>query len=64
MLLYRDRRNKKAIRDLQASLPSNRKEMFDQEPLTISGQPNERIELPAGCDRGELPTGREHQELP
>ena len=64
MLLYRDRRNKKAIRHLQASLPSNRKEIFDQEPLNISGQSNGRTELPAGYDRGELPTGREHQELP
>ena len=64
MLLYRDRRNKKAIRDLQASFPSNRKEIFDQEPLNISGAPNERSELPGGFDRGELPTGREHQELP
>ena len=64
MLLYRDRRNKKAIQDLQASLPTNRKAIFDQQPLNISGPPNGRHELPPGIDRGELSTGREHQELP
>lgn len=57
MLLYRDRRNKKAIQHLQASLPTNRKAIFDQEPLDL------RNELSAGIDRGELATGREHQEL-
>ena len=64
MLLLRDRRNKKAIRDLQASLPNNRKAELDQGSLNISGLSNERHELPPGFDRGELPTGREHQELP
>ena len=65
MLLYRDRRNKKAIQNLQASLSTNRKAISDQEPLDISGgPPHRRNELSGGIDRGELPTGRAHQELP
>ena len=64
MLLYRDRRNKKAIRDLQASMPNAKGAMVVRDPSEFQGQYSEENELPAGLDRGELPTGHENHEMP
>ena len=64
MLLYRDRRSKKAIRDLQVSMPNAKGAMIVQDSSEFQGQYSEENELPTGFDRRELPTGHEDHKMP
>lgn len=66
MLVYRDRRNDKRIRDLQASMPKNKEMTADQDPQEFTSlyNDNQEHELPTGPDRGELPSGYENHEMP
>jgi len=64
MLVYRDRRNDKRIRDLQASMPNTKGAALDQDPEEFQSPYRQGHELATGLDRGELPSGYESHEMP
>lgn len=63
MLVYRDRRNDKRIRDLQASIPLSKGGALDQDHEEFRGPYIPHHELPTGLDRSELGSGYENHEL-
>lgn len=64
LLIYRDRRTRKRIADLQNLMSNAKGPTSGQTVSEIEGFGHQLHELPTGLDRGELPNGYENHELP